>query len=169
MSKFMEKNPSDVFLILQFGRYSFHEGKAYVSSSFQNNTLYLNESIDELMNFQNRLLEKRTDLGSSSRHFGSSQAGKTIHDDFLVETEFKNIDEVNKTDEEKNVTVLGTVISFPHDVEWYYNSCKDCKKKVTVLYFISDGEDGLDLNEEKQKIRCINDVCNQKGVYVVPR
>ncbi|KAM0008880.1 hypothetical protein Hdeb2414_s0102g00794071 [Helianthus debilis subsp. tardiflorus] len=55
----MEKNPSDVFVILQFGRYNFHEGKAYVSSSFQNNTLHLNESIDELMDFQKRLLEKK--------------------------------------------------------------------------------------------------------------
>ncbi|MFS7910900.1 putative nucleic acid-binding, replication factor A [Helianthus anomalus] len=169
MSKFIENKPSDVFVILQFGRYTFHEGKAYVSSSFQNSTLYLNESIDELIDFQKRLLERKSDLGSSGRPLGSSQAGKSIHDDFLLETEFKNIDEVNKIKQQKNVIVLGTIISFPPGVEWYYNSCKDCMKKVTVLYFISDDDDGLDLSEDKQTIRCINDVCNEKGVSVVPR
>ncbi|KAL9999680.1 putative nucleic acid-binding protein [Helianthus debilis subsp. tardiflorus] len=96
MSKFLEQKLGDVFVILQFGRYSFHEGKAYVSSSFQNSNLYLNESIDELIEFQKRLLERRPDVGSSSRPFGSSQAGKTVHDDFLVGTDFKTIDEVNK-------------------------------------------------------------------------
>ncbi|KAJ0628940.1 putative nucleic acid-binding, replication factor A [Helianthus annuus] len=143
--------------------------KAYVSSSFQNNKLYLNESIDELIDFQKRLLERKSDLGSSGRPLGSSQAGKSIHDDFLLETEFKNIDEVNKIKQQKNVIVLGTIISFPPGVKWYYNSCKDCMKKVTVLYFISDDDDGLDLSEDKQTIRCINDVCNEKGVSVVPR
>ncbi|KAM0067723.1 putative nucleic acid-binding, replication factor A [Helianthus debilis subsp. tardiflorus] len=68
-----------------------------------------------------------------------------------------------------NVIVVGTVISFPPGVEWYYNSCKDCMKKVSVLYFVNDGEDGLDLSDEKQTVRCINDVCNEKGVSVVPR
>ncbi|XP_035844057.1 uncharacterized protein LOC118490499 [Helianthus annuus] len=169
MSKFLEQKPSDVFVILQFGRYSFHEGKAYVSSSFQHSNIYLNESIDELIDFQKRLLERRPDVGSSSRPFGSSQAGKTVHDDFLVGTDFKTIDQVNKIQETMNVIVLGTVISFPPGVEWYYNSCKDYMKKVSVLYFISDGEDGLDLSEKKQTIRCINDVYNEKGVSVVPR
>ncbi|MFS7901008.1 putative nucleic acid-binding, replication factor A [Helianthus anomalus] len=42
-------------------------------------------------------------------------------------------------------------------------------KKVSVLYFVNDGEDGLDLGDEKQTVRCINDVCNEKGVSVVPR
>ena len=98
-----------------------------------------------------------------------SQSGKTIHDDFLGETVFNNIDDVNKIEVETNVVVLGTIISFPPGVEWYYNSCKDCMKKVTVLYFISEDDDGLDLSDGKQTIRCINDVCNEKGVTVVPR
>ncbi|KAJ0431310.1 putative nucleic acid-binding, replication factor A [Helianthus annuus] len=169
MSKFLEQKPGDVFVILQFGRYSFHEGKAYVSSSFQNSNLYLNEGIDELIDFQKRLLERRPDVGSSSRPFGSSQTGRTVHEDFLVGTAFKTIDELNKIQETMNVIVLGTVISFPPGVEWYYNSCKDCMKKVSVLYFVNDGEDGLDLSDEKQTVRCINDVCNEKGVSVVPR
>ncbi|XP_076946716.1 replication protein A 70 kDa DNA-binding subunit B-like isoform X2 [Bidens hawaiensis] len=54
-------------------------------------------------------------------------------------------------------------------VDWYYDACKTCNKKVKTVYVVSDPVDASDKVEPKQIIRCPNDACNKRSVSTIPR
>ena len=69
----------------------------------------------------------------------------------------------------KSVIVVGTISVCPSDSEWYYNSCKECTKKIEIIEVSSDEVDGSGSCVIKQVVKCALEKCNEKGVTVVPR
>ncbi|XP_076960772.1 replication protein A 70 kDa DNA-binding subunit A-like isoform X2 [Bidens hawaiensis] len=155
-------------IILQFGKYTFSGGRAYVSSCFQGSNLFINDNIEELISFRSSLTGNEGHQSISTRRLVSSELPCSLENDFLTNSVFNTIADVNKKAEVKSVVVTGTIISFMPGVDWYYNACKTCNKKVKTVY-VSDPVDASDKVEPKQMIKCPNDACNKRSVSTIPR
>ncbi|KAD3640372.1 hypothetical protein E3N88_29595 [Mikania micrantha] len=93
MSKFLSKKHEDdtAVMILQFGRFTFSEGRAYVSSSFQGSHLYINEDMEEIKDFKKSLLLSHSNESSSSKAFLPSQMLSNMQDDIFTQSTFNTI------------------------------------------------------------------------------
>ncbi|XP_076916657.1 uncharacterized protein LOC143576455 [Bidens hawaiensis] len=94
-------------------------------------------------------------------------ANPTLEDDLLTLTVFNTIDQVNKSEEVKSVIVMGIVISILPALEWYYNACSRCNKRVTRMLIVSDTNYGTDGVEANHLIQCLTEACH--FISVVPR
>ncbi|XP_076941026.1 uncharacterized protein LOC143610423 [Bidens hawaiensis] len=119
LNTFMANKREDdtVVIILQFGKYTFSGGRAYVSSCFQGSNLFINDSIEEIISFKNSLLGNEGHQSVSTRRLVSSQLPCSLENDFLTHSVFSTIADVNKKEEVKSVVVTGTIISFMPGVD----------------------------------------------------
>ncbi|XP_022001118.1 replication protein A 70 kDa DNA-binding subunit D isoform X2 [Helianthus annuus] len=160
-------------IILQFGRYKFLRGRAYVSTFYSASSLYIDDDIDEITvfkkNFINSLLAKEGDETASSHRVTSSLMLPNWRDDFLTKTVYHTMAEVNEIDQVTTVIVVGTIKCITQGIEWFYNACKKCNKKVITKHIASEIPDGSDQFEEKQILECTNQSCNEHVVFAIPR
>ncbi|KAI3801997.1 hypothetical protein L1987_30118 [Smallanthus sonchifolius] len=143
--------------------------QATVSTSYDATTLFINDEIDEITDFKNKLLDKEGIENSTSHRLSTSSRFINLQDDFLTITTFNNIAEVNEIYEVKSVIIIGTIKWVSHDTDWYYYACNTCNKKVTKKYMFTDATDGSGHVEEKQTFECNNDKCTAPVISAVPR
>ncbi|XP_076885054.1 uncharacterized protein LOC143534458 [Bidens hawaiensis] len=93
MTDYISNNPdkTNVVIILQFGRFE----KTWASNNFVYSKLFVDEDIQAIISFKQRLIEQTSGLtGSSQKSIGES-VNCTLEDDFFIKTEFNNIAEVH--------------------------------------------------------------------------
>ncbi|KAJ0496068.1 putative replication protein A, OB [Helianthus annuus] len=106
---------------------------------------------------------------TSSHRVPSSQKLPNWRDDFLLKTVYHTMAEVDEIDQVTAVIVVGTIKCITSGIEWYYNVCKKCNKKVITKYVASETSDGFDQFEEKQILECTSESCNEQVVSAIPR
>ncbi|XP_076885787.1 uncharacterized protein LOC143535409 [Bidens hawaiensis] len=110
MTDYISNNPdkTNVVIILQFGRFKFWGEKTWASNNYVYSKLFIDEDIQAIISFKQRLIEQTSGLtGSSQKSIGTS-VNCSVEDDFLIKTEFNNIAEVHmKT--VRLVVILGTI------------------------------------------------------------
>ncbi|XP_076932301.1 uncharacterized protein LOC143597789 [Bidens hawaiensis] len=86
---------TNVVTILQFGRFKFWGEKTWASNNYVYSKLFIDEDIQAIISFKQRLIEQTSGLtGSSQKSIGTS-VNCSVEDDFLIKTEFNNIAEVH--------------------------------------------------------------------------
>ncbi|KAL9997353.1 putative nucleic acid-binding, replication factor A [Helianthus debilis subsp. tardiflorus] len=178
MWKYLSKKEEGVaaFVILQFGRYKFLRGRAYVSTSYNASSLYIDDDIDEITVFKNKfytsyftcLPKKVVKLLQAIvyRLHKSFPMGVMI---FLLKTVYHSMVEVNEINQVTTVIVVGTIKCITSGIEWFYNACKKCNKKVIRKFVATETSDGSDQFEEKQILECTSESCNEQVVSAIPR
>ncbi|XP_022037996.1 uncharacterized protein LOC110940744 isoform X2 [Helianthus annuus] len=144
-------------------------GRAYVSTFYSASSLYIDDDIDEITVFKKNLLAKEGDETASSHRVTSSLMLPNWRDDFLTKTVYHTMAEVNEIDQVTTVIVVGTIKCITQGIEWLYNACKKCNKKVITKHIASEIPDGSDQFEEKQILECTNQSCNEQVVFAIPR
>ncbi|XP_035846491.1 uncharacterized protein LOC110898621 isoform X9 [Helianthus annuus] len=144
-------------------------GRAYVSTFYSASSLYIDDDIDEITVFKKNLLAKEGDETASSHRVTSSLMLPNWRDDFLTKTVYHTMAEVNEIDQVTTVIVVGTIKCITQGIEWFYNACKKCNKKVITKHIASEIPDGSDQFEEKQILECTNQSCNEHVVFAIPR
>ncbi|KAK1411671.1 hypothetical protein QVD17_38228 [Tagetes erecta] len=142
-------------------------GRAYVNSGFQGTSLYINEDIEDINAYTARLLEKKQTESSSSLRIEATEIVTDMKTDILSNCVFNTMADVNKAAQTKIVVVLGTIITFPPDMEWYYNACNTCNRKVTYDKIYIDPTTGNELDEPKDVIVCPTSGCKDGAFDII--
>ncbi|CAH1424580.1 unnamed protein product [Lactuca virosa] len=93
---------------LKFARVKFINGRPFSSTYFDVSRLFINNYIDEITSYKNKLVfENGQQLSSSGIKMIASKQD-TKHDDFMKNHLFSNIDDLFEPLEEKTVIIVGT-------------------------------------------------------------
>ncbi|KAK1424373.1 hypothetical protein QVD17_19702 [Tagetes erecta] len=156
-----------IIVILQFGKLQWFGGKNNVNTTYDITRLLINDDIQEISTFKNRLLDKQQNQNSSGLGRPSSTLFYSLHDDFLVDHVFKKATEVNQVREPKPVIIIGTIAYVEEHTGWYYEGCTTCTKKVYIKS-PNNNEANAD-GEQKVEWKCINTDCPAEYVTPTPR
>ncbi|KAM0064563.1 putative nucleic acid-binding, replication factor A [Helianthus debilis subsp. tardiflorus] len=148
-----------------------HEGRPGVSNSFHITNLLINEDIPDINTFKKNLLAIIGNDASPSSRKTSPTMKKSLYDDFVTGTEFKNIAELDKIKEENTVIVLGTIMPISRHTKWYYDACKICNKQVIEI--LTDDDETVDGDGQNgQKVyecpKCKKQVTEFSTRYKIP-
>ncbi|KAK9048775.1 hypothetical protein SSX86_032256, partial [Deinandra increscens subsp. villosa] len=122
-----------VAIILQFARFSIYKGSHSVCNAYQHSKLFLNSDCEEMNEFIKSYNQTQRDVPSSSISRLSESMSYNLEQDFLHDSEFNHIAELNLISEVKKVIILGTIKCLLEGSRWYYFSCKACNKQVERL------------------------------------
>ncbi|KAL6513776.1 hypothetical protein OROMI_034535 [Orobanche minor] len=116
-----ESDDTQVAIVLQFAKFSVQKRHS-ISNSFGISKLFVNSDIDEIQPMKKSYNESVGDIVSSTVGQLSSSIGYSLDRDFLVDTEFNHIAELNVIDEVKKVVILETIKCFLEGSGWFYFS-----------------------------------------------
>ncbi|XP_021974656.1 uncharacterized protein LOC110869735 [Helianthus annuus] len=109
----------------------FLAGQYTVQSDKFGSRLFLNQEIDEINELRKSLLVKQFEAGaSSSQTILSSQSVFPVHQEFLIETPKRHVDEIIEIDTGMSCVVVATIKIVQQHYGWFYPACRDCNKKV---------------------------------------
>ncbi|XP_076939011.1 replication protein A 70 kDa DNA-binding subunit E-like [Bidens hawaiensis] len=97
MTDYISNNPdkTNVVIILQFGRFKFWGEKTWASNNYVYSKLFIDEDVQAIISFKQRLIEQTSGLTGSSQKSIRASVNCSVEDDFLIKTEFNNIAEVH--------------------------------------------------------------------------
>ncbi|CAI9304108.1 unnamed protein product [Lactuca saligna] len=132
MHDFLANNNSlaPVVVIVQFARVKFINGRPFSSTYFDVSRVFINNDIDEITIYKNKLVSENGQQLSSSGIKMITSKQDTEHDDFLKNHLFSNIEDLFEPLEEKTVIIVGTVKGIRQNIRWYYLACSNCKKSA---------------------------------------
>ncbi|CAI9303252.1 unnamed protein product [Lactuca saligna] len=131
MHDFLVNNNSfaPIVVIVQFAKVKFINGRPFTSTYFDVSRLFVNNDIDEITVYKNKLVFENGQLSSSGIKMLKSKQ-ETEHDDIVKNYVFSNVDDVFEPLEEKTVIIVGTVKGIRQNIRWYYLACRNCKKSA---------------------------------------
>ncbi|KAK9057679.1 hypothetical protein SSX86_022515 [Deinandra increscens subsp. villosa] len=121
---------TEVVIIVQFAMFSVYRNRHSVSNYFEQSKLFINGDFDEFSAFKRSYNENQGDVRSSKVSRLSSRVSYSLEKDFLIDTEFNQIAELNVINKVKKVVILGTFKCLMEGTEWWYRSCKLCNKAI---------------------------------------
>ncbi|CAI9281289.1 unnamed protein product [Lactuca saligna] len=124
------KQVGRVVIILQFARLNVYNGIPSVNNYFDHTCMFINADIPEILAFTDSLVGlRRIQNPSSSLTFDSSQSYNE-YEDFLNNHKVKNIVDLLEPQEVGKFIIVGTIYGIRQDIDWYYDACSKCEKKV---------------------------------------
>ncbi|CAI9264226.1 unnamed protein product [Lactuca saligna] len=171
MTEFLANNNSlaPVVVIVQFARVKFINGRPFSSTYFDVSRLFINNDIDEITSYKNKLVSENGQQLSSSGIKMIASKQNTEHDDFLKNHMFSNIDDLFEPLEEKTVIIVGTVKGIRQNIRWYYLACSNCYKSAKEKESSTDKVDGSHEVAEIVTYECSNPNCKNIKISVIPR
>ncbi|KAD7479756.1 hypothetical protein E3N88_02892 [Mikania micrantha] len=171
-SDYLSKHPdvTTIVIVLQFGRLKWFGGKPYVSNAFNNVTrLFINDDINEINSFKQSLLERPEKETSSSSRRTTSSLIYSLRDEFLVNNDFCKVAELLEIMEVKSVIIVATIIHVDPHIEWYYDACTKCNKKVNKEVIRTMEDEGSADFEEKKVLTCKTPKCAGEAISATQR
>ncbi|KAL8245880.1 hypothetical protein R6Q59_007096 [Mikania micrantha] len=159
-----------IVIVLQFGRLKWFGAKPCVSNAFNNVTrLFINDDINEINSFKQSLLERPEKETSSSSRRTTSSLIYSLRDEFLVNNDFCKVAELLEIMEVKSVIIVATIIHVDPQIEWYYDACTKCNKKVNKEVIRTKKDEGSDDFEEKKVLTCKTPKCAGEAISTTQR
>ncbi|KAL2903527.1 Replication protein A 70 kDa DNA-binding subunit B, partial [Bienertia sinuspersici] len=103
-------------------------GETTISNSLFATKILVNEAILEGHKFKNSICNEADGDSQRLTHL-SSQGSHSISDEFLTLFEKMQLDEICETAKECFCATYATIVGIDNNM-WYYDSCKQCNKKV---------------------------------------
>nr|KAJ0226157.1 hypothetical protein LSAT_V11C100044680 [Lactuca sativa] len=193
MSDFLANNNNldPVVVIVQFAKVKFINDFHHFSSTyFDVSRLFINNDIDEITSYKNKLFSKNGQQLSSNGIKMIASKQDTEHDDFLKNHLFSNIDDLFETLEESNINfcklafiniehylnfpektviIVGTVKGIRQNIRWYCLACSNWKKSTKEKESSTDKVDGSHEVAEIFTYECANPICKNIQNLVIPR
>ncbi|CAI9287772.1 unnamed protein product [Lactuca saligna] len=144
-------------------------GRLFSSTYFDVSRLFINNDIDEITSYKNKLVSENGQQLSSSGIKMIASKQNTEHDDFLKNHMFSNIDDLFEPLEEKTVIIVGTVKGIRQNIRWYYLACSNCYKSAKEKESSTDKVDGSHEVAEIVTYKCSNPNCKNIKISVIPR
>ncbi|XP_022023700.1 uncharacterized protein LOC110923955 [Helianthus annuus] len=120
-----------------------------IQNAFFGSRLFINDDIEEITSFRNRLIEGGQVEGSS-QITPASLSSQTVYssgEEFLKKYERKFVEEIWDVGVEYVFVVLGTIRSVEEDFGWFYVGCSKCSKKVIPASDHAGGLDDIDADD----------------------
>nr|KAJ0212234.1 hypothetical protein LSAT_V11C400182590 [Lactuca sativa] len=162
-------NLAPIVVIVQFARVKFINGRPFSSTYFDVSRVFINNDIDEITIYKNKLVSENGQQLSSSEIKMIASKQDTEHDDFLKNHLFSNIEDLFEPLEEKTVIIVGTVKGIRQNIRWYYLACSNCKKSAKEKESSTDKVDGSHEVTEIVTYECTNLNCKNIKISVIPR
>ncbi|CAI9265444.1 unnamed protein product [Lactuca saligna] len=141
------KEVDRVIVLLQCARINVYNATPSVNSYFEQTRMFINANLPEIVTF--------TD---SSKSYSES-------DDFLNNYKVKNVVDLIEPQEVGQYIIVGTIYGIRQDIDWYYDGCTNCRKKVQTEDLFS----GADSGDASVVLKCNGDNCKNKTISSVPR
>ncbi|XP_076904275.1 uncharacterized protein LOC143559647 [Bidens hawaiensis] len=155
---YIEQNPQEapVVVILHFAVYKPFNGIPCISNANGVTKLIINQEIPEIVDFKNSLVQMIASQPSASALLSPLTIHNRFLDEFVNDTEFSHIGEVEAITTAKKVVVCGSIIPASNYSRWYYIACKVCATTLTMENKEShegeiDGETSLNQFKGKYK------------------
>ncbi|CAH1414277.1 unnamed protein product [Lactuca virosa] len=107
---------------------------------------------------------RRIQNPSSSLTFDSSQSYNE-YEDFLNNHKVKNVVDLLEPQEVGKFIIVGTIYGIRQDIDWYYDACSNCGKKVDRRDVFSGPNSG----DASVVVECSTDKCKKKEISSAPR
>ncbi|CAH1448308.1 unnamed protein product [Lactuca virosa] len=141
-------------------------GRVYVNNTYLATKLFIDEQVEEIIDFKKKFNEKKSGSASSCSRATTSSIMYTVHDDFLKNTKFYQISMIHELDEGSYAIILGTIKMFEDNQQWYYPACKNCKRKVHKMPI--EQANVLDHVAENESWVCTQEKCKKQVIVVEP-
>ncbi|CAH1421568.1 unnamed protein product [Lactuca virosa] len=159
------KQVGRVVIILQFARLNVYNGIPSVNNYFDHTRMFINADLPEIVAFTDSLVGLRgIQNPSSSLTFDSSQSYNE-YEDFLNNHKVKNVVDLLEPQEVGKFIIVGTIYGIRQDIDWYYDACSNCGKKVDRRDVFS----GPDSGDASVVVECSTDKCKKKEISSAPR
>ncbi|CAH1431875.1 unnamed protein product [Lactuca virosa] len=151
------KQVGRVVIILQFARLNVYNGIPSVNNYFDHTRMFINADLPEIVAFTDSLVGLRgIQNPSSSLTFDSSQSYNE-YEDFLNNHKVKNVVDLLEPQEVGKFIIVGTIYGIRQDIDWYYDACSNCGKKVDRRDVFSGPDSGdasvvVECSTDKYKI-----------------
>nr|KAJ0197870.1 hypothetical protein LSAT_V11C700379820 [Lactuca sativa] len=124
-----------------------HTRTPSVNNYFEQTRMFINANLPEIVTF--------TD---SSQSYSDS-------DDFLNNYKVKNVVDLIEPQEVGQYIIVGTIYGIRQDIDWYYDACTNCGKKVEIRDVLSGPHSG----DASVVVKCYGDKCINKKISSFPR
>ncbi|CAI9260173.1 unnamed protein product [Lactuca saligna] len=141
------KQVGRVIVLLQFAKINVYNRTPSVNSYFEQTRMFINANLPKIVTF--------TD---NSQSYSES-------DDFLNNYKVKNVADLIEPQEGGQYNIVGTIYGIRQDIDWYYDACTNCGKKVETRDVFS----GPDSGDSSVIVKCYGDNCINKKISSVPR
>ncbi|CAH1442119.1 unnamed protein product [Lactuca virosa] len=84
---------------------------------------------------------------------------------FLTNHNVKNVVDLLEPQEVGKYIIVGTIYGIRQDIDWYYDACSNCGRKVEPRNVFS----GPDSGDASVVVECYNPKCKNKEISPVPR
>ncbi|CAH1439265.1 unnamed protein product [Lactuca virosa] len=148
-----------VIVLLQFAKINVYNGLPSVNSHFDHTRMFINVDLLDIFGGLRGLQNP-----SSSLIVDTSQS-YSEYDDFLIKHNFKNVVDFHEPREVGKFIIVGTIYGIRQDIDWYYNACTKCGRKVNERNVFTGPESG----DASVLYECFNDKCADKKISSVPR
>nr|KAJ0214723.1 hypothetical protein LSAT_V11C400219450 [Lactuca sativa] len=161
------KQVDRVIVLLQFSRFNFYNRIPSVNSYFEQTRMFINVDLLDIVTLTDSLVGLRGLQNPSSLTLDSSQS-YSEYDDFLNNHNVKNVVNLLEPQEVEKFIIVGTIYFIRQDIDWYYDACTNCGKKIDLRNVFS-GPDSPDSGDASVVVECYNDKCINKEISSVPR
>nr|KAJ0200689.1 hypothetical protein LSAT_V11C600327640 [Lactuca sativa] len=140
------KEVGRVVVILQFARLNVYNGFYiahyfnYFNSYYKHTPMFINVDLPEIVTF--------TDSSQSCNEY----------DDFLTNHNVKNVVDLLEPQEVGKYIIVGTIYGIRQDIDWYYDACSKCGRKVEPRNVFS----GPDSGDASVVVECYNSKCKKR-------
>ncbi|CAH1419207.1 unnamed protein product [Lactuca virosa] len=165
IDSYVSKHRGNFVMIIQCAKLKNHRGRAYVNNTYLATKLFIDEQVEEIIDFKKNLNEKESG-SASSRSRATDSFMYTAHDDFLKNNPFYQISMIHELDEGSYAIILGTIKMFEDSQQWYYPACKNCKRKVQKMPL--EQSNVLDHVAENESWVCTHEKCKGQIIVVEP-
>ncbi|XP_022019173.1 replication protein A 70 kDa DNA-binding subunit C-like [Helianthus annuus] len=153
-----------VIVLIQFAKVKNWRGSPNIQNAFFGSRLFINDDIEEITSFRNRLIEGGQVEGSS-QITPASLSSQTVYssgEEFLKKYERKFVEEIWDVAVESVFVVLGTIRFVEEDFGWFYVGCSKCSKKVIPASDHAGGLDDIDADDAASDDGFYYNFCNSK-------
>ncbi|XP_076950682.1 replication protein A 70 kDa DNA-binding subunit C-like [Bidens hawaiensis] len=173
VQSYIENNPEEapVVVILQFATYKPYDRVPGISNALNITKLIINEEIPDIVEFKKSFLQMIGSDTSSSSLLSPLSVRDPYFEEFVNETDFCNVGEVEDIETPKKVVICGSISSSNYN-SWYYVACKICTGQLKEEHKVShEGEIVAEksMNQFRGKYKCPSKKCNEAIVDAVAR
>ncbi|CAI9273787.1 unnamed protein product [Lactuca saligna] len=127
--------------------------------------MFINANLPEIVTFTDSLVGLRGLQNPSASLTVESSKSYSESDDFLNNYKVKNVFDLIEPQEVGQYIIVGTIYGIRQDIDWYYDACTNCGKKVET----EDVFSGPDNGDASVILKCNGDNCKNKKISSVPR
>ncbi|CAI9272032.1 unnamed protein product [Lactuca saligna] len=154
-----------MIVLLQFARINVYNATPSVNSYFEHTRMFINANLPEIVTFTDSLVGLRGLQNPSASLTVESSKSYSEFDDFLNNYKVKNVVDLIEPQEVGQYIIVGTIYGIRQDIDWYYDACTNCGKKVQTEDLFS----GADSGDASVVLKCNGDNCKNKTISSVPR